>query len=84
MSEKIKVVIEYVKCLWFLKILLLIVVIFFGVILNIELIVLKCVYCIERYFLVFFSKVIDINVRKDIFRCDKRCFMCLNKGYLVE
>lgn len=44
----------------------------------------KCVYCTERHFSASCSKVTDINARKDILRCDKRCFMCLKKGHLVD
>ena len=44
----------------------------------------KCVYCTERHFSASCSKVTDINARKDILRRDKRCFMCLKKGHLVD
>ena len=57
---------------------------FFGATSNTESTVPKCVYCTERHFSVSCSKVTDINARKDILRCDKRCFMCLKKGHLVD
>lgn len=44
----------------------------------------KCVHCTERLFSTSCNKVTDINVSKDILRCDKRCFMCLKKGHLVD
>ena len=57
---------------------------FFGATSNTESIVPKCVYCNERHFSASCNKVTDINVRRDILRRDKRCFMCLKKGHLVD
>lgn len=84
MSEKIKAATEQVKRPWSSKTPLPTAVTFFGATSNTESTVPKCVYCTERHFSASCSKVTDINVRKDILRRDKRCFMCLKKGHLVE
>ena len=57
---------------------------FVGATSNTESIVPKCVYCTERHFSASCNKVTDINARRDILRCDKRCFMCLKKGHLFS
>ncbi|KAL9977060.1 hypothetical protein ACROYT_G014424 [Oculina patagonica] len=57
---------------------------FFGATSKPESTVPKCVYCTERHFSASCNKVTDINARRDILRRDKRCFMCLKKGHLVD
>ena len=84
MSEKIKAAIKQVKHPSSSKTLLPTAGTFFGATSNTESTVPKCVYCTERHFSASCSKVTDINARKDILRRDKRCFMCLKKGHLVD
>ncbi|XP_078347108.1 uncharacterized protein LOC144632354 [Oculina patagonica] len=57
---------------------------FFGATSKPESTVPKCVYCTERHFSASCNKVTHINARRDILRRDKRCFMCLKKGHLVD
>ena len=57
---------------------------FFGATSKPEANVPKCVYCSGRHYSASCDKVTDINARRDILRRDKRCFMCLKRGHLVE
>ena len=57
---------------------------FFGATSQPEANVPKCVYCSGRHYSASCDKVTDINARRDILRRDKRCFMCLKRGHLVE
>ena len=84
MSEKIKAATEQVKRPSSSKTPLPTAGTFFGATSNTESTVPRCVYCTERHFSASCSKVTDINARKDILRRDKRCFMCLKKGHLVD
>lgn len=83
-SEKIKAVTEQVKHPPPPKPLLPTAGTFFGATSKTESTVPKCVYCTERHFSASCNKVTDINARRDILRRDKRCFMCLKKGRLVD
>ena len=84
MSEEIKVATEEVKRPSSSKTPLPTAGTFFGATSNIESTVPKCLYCTERHFSASCSKVTDINARKDILRREKRCFLCLKKGHLLD
>ncbi|XP_044172645.1 uncharacterized protein LOC114972132 [Acropora millepora] len=84
MSEKLKAATEQVKRPSSSKTSLPTAGTFFGATSNTQSTVPKCVYCTERHFSASCRKVTDINARKDILRRDKRCFMCLRKGHLVD
>ena len=84
MSKKIKAATEQVKHPPSSKTSLSTAGTFFVATSNTQSTVPKCVYCTETHFSASCRKVTDINFRKDILRRDKRCFMCLKKGHLVE
>ena len=84
MSGKIKAATEQVKRPSSSKTSLSTAGTFFGAPSNTQSTVPKCVYCTERHFSASCRKVTDIDARKDILRRDKRCFMCLKRGHLVD
>ena len=41
----------------------------------------ECVYCSARHFSASCDRVTDVINRKEIFKRDRRCFLCLRKGH---